>query len=216
MKLRALLLLSAFLSVAGFESRAAEPVTSFTVLSPSDVKIYGDILAAQKSGQNGRADRLASQLSDKSLMGYVLEERYLGPHYHSSFSELKAWLENYGDLASADRIYKLAVKRAPKKTSVPAPIRAHWRGVSNDPAAFENASIEHRAAERIAAQLRMLEREERPEAAEALWKRVSAQSQLATCRTRPTRRFCGHRLHRRNQISWQGSRRIQASCSRSA
>jgi soluble lytic murein transglycosylase-like protein len=121
---------------------------------------------------------LVSQLSDKSLMGYVLAERYLGPHYHSSFSELKNWLEDYGDLAGADRIYKLAVKRAPKKTSVPSPIRAHWRGVSNDPAAFENASLEHRAAERIAAQLRMLEREERPEAAEALWKRVSAQSQL--------------------------------------
>jgi soluble lytic murein transglycosylase-like protein len=178
LKLRALLLLSAFLSVAGVESRAAEPVTSFTVLSPADVKTYGAILAAQKSGQNGKADALSKQLSDRSLMGYVLEERYLGPHYHSQFSELKSWLENYGDLAGADSIYKLAVKRAPKKTSVPTPVRLHWRGIASGPAAFDDAAVEHRAAERVAAQLRMLEREERPEAAETLWKRVSAQSKL--------------------------------------
>lgn len=178
LKLRALLLFSAFLSVAVVESRAAEPVTSFTVLSPADVNAYGKILAAQKSGQIGKADALANQLSDNSLMGYVLEERYLGSHYHSKFSELKSWLKDYGDLAGADHIYQLAVKRAPKKTSVPEPVRAHWRGAGNDPAAFEDANLEHRGAERIATQLRMLEREERPEAAEALWKRVTAHSKL--------------------------------------
>src|SRR5207302_1583978 len=96
---RALLLLSAIVSAfAASQSYAAEPVTSFTVLSPVDVKVYGEMFAAQKVGQNAKVDALAAGLSDKSLMGYVLEERYHGAHYHSKFAELKSWLEEYGDL----------------------------------------------------------------------------------------------------------------------
>jgi hypothetical protein len=59
-------------------ARAAEQVTSYTVLSPDDVKTYGAIFAAQKAGQIARADSLVAKLADKSLVGYVLEERYLG------------------------------------------------------------------------------------------------------------------------------------------
>src|ERR1051326_6247623 len=96
---------------------AADPITTSTVLSPDDVKLYGEIFAAQKTGQFAKADRLIKQLHDDVLVGYVLEDRYLGPHYHSKFSELKEWLENYGDLVGADGIYKLAVKRAPDRKS---------------------------------------------------------------------------------------------------
>lgn len=179
MKKRALLLLSAVVSVfAASQSYAAEPVTSFTVLSPSDVKLYAGIFAAEKAGQNAKADSLAAELSDKSLMGYALEERYLGPRYHSKFAELKSWLERYGDLDGADKIYKLAITRAPNRNAVPSPIRAHWRGASNEPAAFDDAAPPRAAAERFAAQLHTLGREERPEAAEALWKRAVAQKRL--------------------------------------
>ncbi len=179
MKTRALLLLSALMSVTGLsQTNAAEPVTSFTVLSPADVKTYAEIFAAEKFGQTGKADALSGHLSDTSLMGYALEERYLGLHYHSQFSELKAWLEDYGDLLGADQIYKLAVKRAPKKTSVPAPLRPHWRGADNEQAAFGDIGSQHQSALRIEAQLRALQREDRPEAAEALWKRIAAQSRM--------------------------------------
>jgi soluble lytic murein transglycosylase-like protein len=153
---------------------AAEPITTSTVLSPDDVKRYSDIFAAQKAGQFARADRLLKQVEDDALVGYVLEDRYLGAHYKSKFSELKDWLENYGDLAGADQIYKLAVKRAPKKTSVPAPLRAHWRGSSGEGVAFENMALQSHLAERVADQLRALVRDERPEAAHAAVKRLAA------------------------------------------
>lgn len=103
LKLRALLLSAVFCAAVSGASHAAEPVTSFTVLSPDDVKLYGQIFAAEKSGQIARADALSHKLSDQSLLGFVLEERYLAPHYHSKFSELKSWLEQYGDLPGRSR-----------------------------------------------------------------------------------------------------------------
>jgi soluble lytic murein transglycosylase len=166
--------LAGFCCVAAFASaRAADQVSSSTVLSPADVKTYGDIFAAQKSGQIAKADRLIAKLEDKSLLGYVLQDRYLGPHYRTKFAELKSWLEDYGDLVGADGIYKLAVRRAPKKTSVPVPARAHWRGVAGDGLAFDNMKLQSEAAERIAQQLRNLAREDRPEDADALVKKIA-------------------------------------------
>jgi soluble lytic murein transglycosylase-like protein len=153
---------------------AADPITTSTVLSPDDVKLYGEIFAAQKTGQFAKADRLIKQLHDDVLVGYVLEDRYLGPHYHSKFSELKEWLENYGDLVGADGIYKLAVKRAPKKTSVPEPLRAHWRGSAGEGLAFENMTFQTPLAARVAEQLRGLVREEHPEAAHSAVKRLAS------------------------------------------
>jgi len=159
--------------LAAVDTAAAEPITTSTVLSPDDVKLYRDIFAAQKTGQFARADRLIKRLQDDVLVGYVLEDRYLGPHYRSKFSELKEWLENYGDLVGADDIYKLAAKRAPKKTSVPAPLRAHWRGSSGDGVAFENMSFQSHSAERVAEQLRTLVRDDHPEAAHSAIKRLA-------------------------------------------
>jgi soluble lytic murein transglycosylase-like protein len=180
LKKRALLLLSAVLSaVAVSQSQAAEPVTSFTVLSPADVQLYEDIFAAEKAGHNAKADSLAADLSDKSLWGYVLEERYLGPHYHAKFPELRAWLQEYGDLDGADKVYKLALKRAPGKGAVPAPIRPHWRGVNDDPSAFDDPGLQRPSAQRFAAELRNFERQDRPEAAESLWKRAVAQHRFS-------------------------------------
>lgn len=176
---RALLLLSVALSVAGLSrSHAAEVTTSFTVLSPADVRTYRDIFAAEKSGQVAKSDALVKELSDTSLVGYVLEQRYLGPHYHAKFAELKKWLSNYGDLAGAEKIYKLAAKRAPEKASVPLPVRPHWRGVDNEPDAFEDANPGRQAVRRLDAQLKSLARAGRPEAAEALWKRTSVRTKL--------------------------------------
>src|SRR6476646_7528893 len=152
--------LAGFCCLAAVNTAAAEPITTSRVLSPDDVKLYRDIFAAQKVGQFAKADRLIKQLQDDTLAGYVLEDRYLGPQYHSKFSELKDWLEDYGDLVGADRVYKLAVKRAPKKTNVPLPLRAHWRGSSGDGSPFENMSFQSHLAERVAEQLRALVRED--------------------------------------------------------
>jgi len=170
-----LMALASFCCLAAFASaRAADEVANYTVLSPDDVKTYGEIFASQKSGQFTKADRLIAKLEDQSLLGYVLEDRYLGSHYHSKFDELKSWLDDYGDLVGADEIYKLAVKRAPKKTAVPSPARAHWRGAAGDGLAFDNMKLGSEAAERIARQLRTLARDDRPEAADALLRKLAA------------------------------------------
>jgi soluble lytic murein transglycosylase-like protein len=153
---------------------AAEDVTGITVLSPEDVKTYGAIFTAQKSGQFARADRLIKQLNDTSLLGYVLQDRYLGAHYKSKFDELKSWLSEYGDLVGADAVYKLAAKRAPKRTSVPAPERAHWRGSSGEGQPFEDMALDSGLARQVAAQLRGFEREGRPDAADALYRKFAS------------------------------------------
>ena len=173
MKTFAVAALTAFCCFAAVNTAAADPVTASTVLSPDDVKLYGEIFAAQKTGQFAKADKLLGKLQDDVLVGYVLQDRYLGAHYRTKFPELKSWLESYGDLAGADEIYKLAVKRAPKKTSVPAPLRAHWRGSAGDGLPFENMSLQSPAAVRIAEQLRSLVRDDRPEAAHAAVKRLA-------------------------------------------
>ena len=174
MKKFAALALAGICCVAAFASaRAADQVASYTVLSPDDVKDYGEIFAAQKSGQFAKADRLIARLEDKSLLGYVLQDRYLGAHYHSSFNELKSWLVEYGDLVGADGIYKLAVKRAPKKSAVPTPARPHWRGAAGDGLPFDNMKLQSEAGERVAAQLRALERDGRPQEADAVVRKLS-------------------------------------------
>ncbi|HEY4266441.1 MAG TPA: lytic transglycosylase domain-containing protein [Micropepsaceae bacterium] len=175
MKKFAAIALAGFCCIAAFASaRAADQVASSTILSPADVKTYGEIFAAQKTGQFAKADRLIAKLEDTSLLGYVLQDRYLGAHYRSKFGELKSWLTEYGDLVGADGIYKLAVKRAPKKTAVPVPARAHWRGAAGDGLAFDNMKLQSEAAERIAQQLRSLARDDRPEDADALVKKLAA------------------------------------------
>ncbi|HEX3483446.1 MAG TPA: lytic transglycosylase domain-containing protein [Micropepsaceae bacterium] len=174
MKKFGLLALAGFCCITVFASaQAADEVASSTVLSPDDVKLYGEIFASQKSGQFAKADRLIAKLEDKCLIGYVLEDRYVGPHYRAKFAELKSWLEDYGDLVGADAVYKLAVKRAPKKTAVPAPARAHWRGAAGDGLAFDNMRLGSEAAERVAQQLRALARDDRPEAAEAALRKLA-------------------------------------------
>jgi soluble lytic murein transglycosylase len=113
-----------------------------TVLSPGDVALYQQIFDAERAGHFDRAQELFGQVSDTSLEGYVLAERYLSPHAHASLAELDEWLRVYPELPIADRIYRLAVARASKRVhkrhhkvvivmtaSVPVPAGpAHRRG----------------------------------------------------------------------------------------
>ena len=89
------------------------------VLSGADRELYLKIFATQKHGNWKKADRLIAQLSDKRLMGYVLSARYLHPRYISKYAELKAWMAEYGNTPGADAIYKLAMRKKPRKASAP-------------------------------------------------------------------------------------------------
>ena len=84
------------------------------LLSDQDAELYRRIFEAQKQGNMDAADLAIDQLKDKRLLGHVLYQRYLHPTaYTSSFAELSAWLDYYADHPGAEKIYSLALKKAP-------------------------------------------------------------------------------------------------------
>jgi uracil-DNA glycosylase family 4 len=166
------------LATATGQARADDGVVGYTVLSPEDVRAYGNLFAAERAGQTAKADAQAAKLQDSSLIGYALAERYLGPRYHSQFGELKSWLVKYDELANAGNIYGLAKKRAPKKTYVPAPRPARWRGSMGDGDAFEDADLDSTAARRALVRMQHLTRQGRVEAADAMLKKLAGGSAI--------------------------------------
>ena len=153
------------LLAASLSHAQAQDTTSHTVLSPADVRTYEQMFAAEKAGQVAKADALVEKLQDKSLAGYVLQARYLGPSYRTQYSELSSWLRKYGELADADRIYGLARKRAPKGASVPRPEPMRWRGARGEGDAFDDADLESRAGTRAQARMQTMVRGGKPEGA---------------------------------------------------
>ena len=158
-------LLAATLSYA-----QAQDAQRHTVLSPSDVRTYEAMFAAEEAGQESKSNALAEKLQNKILVGYVLQARYLGAHHRSQYSELTSWLRSYAELADADTIYGLARKRAPKNASVPRPVPARWRGARGDGDAFEDTAAETRAGLRLRARMVTQVRGGKPEAAHRLLK----------------------------------------------
>ncbi|MEZ5832023.1 MAG: lytic transglycosylase domain-containing protein [Dongiaceae bacterium] len=69
---------------------------------------YRDIFRLQAAGNFRAADRVIEELTDLSLLGYVLADRYLSPTYISRPKELSDWLRRYDTLADARAIYQLA------------------------------------------------------------------------------------------------------------
>jgi len=96
------------------------------VLSAKDEKLYEEIFRVQDRGDWKTADKLIAQLSDKRLLGHVLEQRYMHPTaYRSKYLELKTWLDHYSDLPDANRIYRLALKRRPANYKYPKKPTSH-------------------------------------------------------------------------------------------
>jgi hypothetical protein len=69
---------------------------------------YRDIFRLQAAGDFRAADRVIEELTDLSLLGHVLADRYLSPTYVSKPKELSDWLRRYDTLADARAIYQLA------------------------------------------------------------------------------------------------------------
>ncbi|MEO1190553.1 MAG: lytic transglycosylase domain-containing protein [Pseudomonadota bacterium] len=90
------------------------------VLSQGDVALYQRIFALQEAGRMAAADGEIEDLRDRRLMGHVLAARYLHPTaYRTSFGELTAWLERFGDHPQAARLHRLALKRQPEGAVTP-------------------------------------------------------------------------------------------------
>jgi len=84
-------------------------------LSTADAALYKKIFTWQSQARWDKADALMNQLSDYRLRGHVLYQRYMHPTaYRTSFDELSGWLDLYADHPGANKIYRIAVNRAPK------------------------------------------------------------------------------------------------------
>jgi peptidoglycan lytic transglycosylase len=89
-------------------------------LGTHDQRLYRQIIALQEEARFDAADALIGRLHDPLLLGHVQRQRYMHPDaYRSTYEELRAWLERYGDHPDADPVYRLAIKRRP--AGAPAP-----------------------------------------------------------------------------------------------
>ena len=98
---------------------ASALIWSPEVLSGADRERYLKIFAAQKRADWKKADKIADSLSDKRLMAYVLQERYLDPRAKPKYAELRSWMASYSGIPGANKIYALAMKKKPHKAGAP-------------------------------------------------------------------------------------------------
>lgn len=105
------------------------------ILSAEDAALYRQIMQAERNGQHARAKALFAKVSDTSLEGYVEAQHFLSaPAKSMTAQPLVEWLQQYRDLAIAEKIYRLAVQHSTKKvrhhhktilvavvTNIPAP-----------------------------------------------------------------------------------------------
>ncbi len=90
-------------------------------LAPSDVAFYQRALQLQQRGDFAAADKMLARVSDTSLVGVVLAERYLGPNYITKPAELTAWWAKYSGEPEAPAIYKLMGHKLPRADMPAAP-----------------------------------------------------------------------------------------------
>ncbi len=88
-----------------------ELITKTLKVDDSDIKKYKRVFRLIEQGNFEDADRLISKIDNQILMGHVLAEKYLHTKYKTTSTELKEWLEFYGDHPQAVRIHKLALKK---------------------------------------------------------------------------------------------------------
>ena len=152
-------------------------------LSAQDSKTYREIFRLQAHGQINKADNEITKLSDKSLMGHVLYQRYMHPvAYRSTYTELKNWLEKYADYPGADQIYKLAQARKPgaeiAQVTLKQPKMGRELAQINDPSisyarhyvsSIERTKDQERSVKEFSSKIKTLIQESRMEDALALF-----------------------------------------------
>lgn len=162
-----------------FASSARGQEITPSVLSPSDIQNYRAIFAAQESGERSKADALIAQLSDKTLLGYLQHQRYMGRHYITKFHELSTWLSEYPDHFEANRIYNLALRKKAEGLRNPrSPARARWRGERFNEEAAEYTALNSNRSARVMRQLRNFAGNNDAAGAENTVKQLSGSSNL--------------------------------------
>ena len=113
------LILVFFFYVSAAQAQGQSSLNEFSLepLSEADVETYRTIFYEQNRGRWKQADREIKKVANPILMGHVWYQRYMhATAYTSKFNELKIWMENYGDLPGAQRIYDLARRKNGGKT----------------------------------------------------------------------------------------------------
>lgn len=93
------------------DSNCYNQILSYLYISRDDVTTYKKIFKALEKEDFRTVDNLIEDLDSDILMGHVLAEKYLSKTYKSKYVELQIWLEKYGDLPQADKIYRLASRK---------------------------------------------------------------------------------------------------------
>jgi soluble lytic murein transglycosylase-like protein len=109
------------------EATAALPGDSFDPgkttlpqpLEAIDADRYRQIFKLQSLGDFRGADEIIPDLTDQSLLGQVLADRYLSRGYRSSPKELTDWLRQYATLPDATHIFRLAQRKGATKLTHP-------------------------------------------------------------------------------------------------
>ncbi|MBQ3695381.1 MAG: lytic transglycosylase domain-containing protein [Alphaproteobacteria bacterium] len=97
----------------------AQAATSDRVLKKTDIQTYKNIFLNQKKSQFNTARQSEKKLTNKSLLGYVLFDRYFSKKYPTSQKEIIQWMDTYSDLPVAVDIYALGRQKNIKNLKRP-------------------------------------------------------------------------------------------------
>jgi soluble lytic murein transglycosylase-like protein len=120
------------------------------VLSPEDVSLYRELMAAERAGQYSKAKTIFARISDPLLLSHAQALHFLSASPRSvEIGDLKDWLAQNRDMAIADRVYRLAVAHSTKRvrrhhklvtmavvTNIPAP-----SGVGSRTGGYEDVEL---------------------------------------------------------------------------
>jgi len=123
-------------------------------LSPEDRLTYTTAFDALRRGDLELARASARRAQDRVLLGQVEFERLFHADHVATYEELAAWLEDYSDLHSAQRVYTLALRRRPDGAAEPrnprgsgrtwsALVAAGGRSAEADPARAARVALNH-------------------------------------------------------------------------
>ncbi|ESQ76421.1 lytic transglycosylase domain-containing protein [Asticcacaulis sp. AC402] len=106
--------------VAGQAQAPTKAVAQNLPLAPRDAELYQAAFAMIKAGDFDDADARLAQVKDQRLMGYATFSKLFHRKYTSTYDELMAWLDTYGDQPMAMRVWGLAKRKKPDGAPDPA------------------------------------------------------------------------------------------------
>jgi soluble lytic murein transglycosylase-like protein len=90
-------------------------------LAPSEAARIRRIFALQRAGNVPAAVIETGRLTDQTLLGHILADRYLARASRVTAPALAEWLGRYADLPDACAIYAMLLRRLPPGTPAPPP-----------------------------------------------------------------------------------------------